>query len=291
MGFFMRHCWLPRNQLHVRAMQNATWKVNLQGTITVHTTRKLSRYCEYHSPDHLDTTYSRSPLCFLQSNYLKAFDPFIILTALPWFPLDFHFCAQLLGIKQREAPSLMLSICWNLLQELGGHFSRSSGKYVMYMTKQTLPIQSLVVQRTVFQRQQLDWWRLEASEAGERKSYWEGAQMYHWRDGSCDPRLPALSGTLRNKSRTHHGFCSHESACPRHSIESALSHLILAPAGIAASCSVWVKTTSHRYNLAASHLTPMLVTSCSPFQDYFAQQLARVIWGVKFWLGKNRGNL
>lgn len=109
MGFFMRHRWPPRNQLHIRAVQNATWKVNLEGAITVHTTRKRSLYGKYHSLDHLQATYSRSPLCFLQLNYPKVLN----LSPFSLYNPDFPLLLIALGLGQSESgPTRTRAGCW-----------------------------------------------------------------------------------------------------------------------------------------------------------------------------------
>lgn len=110
MGFFRRYCWPPKNQLCIRAVQSATWKVNLQGAITVHAARKQCPYHKCHSPYCLWSTYSRSPLCFFQSNHPRALDPFI-LTIWPWFPPALHFCSWLLDIGQSDR-GLTRTMAW-----------------------------------------------------------------------------------------------------------------------------------------------------------------------------------
>lgn len=140
----MRQSWPSRNQLHIRTVQPAAWKVNLQGAVTVHTARKQPLSCEYHCPDYLQATYSPSPLCFLPSNYSKASDLLTALSALPWFSLLLHFCSQLLGLGPNERaphknPGLILIICRNCPQEQ----VRSSGEAVMHLRELTPPTRSL----------------------------------------------------------------------------------------------------------------------------------------------------
>lgn len=206
MDFFVKHCWPPRHHLHFRAVQSAAWKVNLQGAITVHTTRKQSLYCEYHSPDickphsleALSTSFSWITPQSLRSFYLYYHSHYTV----PILPASSGSSLLLIVVRLRAKwegphrnPGLMLSICWNLLQKVGSHFSRSSAKWVIWMREQTPLTQSLVEHQTAFERQQLDRRKSEAYETGEKKSCCEGTHSYHWSDGNCDPWLP---GTVRN---------------------------------------------------------------------------------------------
>ena len=249
MGFFVRHCWPPRNQLHTRAAQNATWKVNLQGAKTVHTTRKQSLYGNTILPTickpHILDTVSAP----LQLNYPQAFNPFLILTVLSWLHPSFPLGRMVAGLQAKwegphRNPAWVVIICWNLPQELGSQFSRTSGKEVMYPREHPLP-PSPGGTKQVLREDNWNNGALKPLGQEQEKCYWRG---------------PVVS-LKQLDSRLSHEIYPHESPYPRHSIWSVLSHLLLVPAGMAAAGSVWITDTSHRYRLAASHIIP-----CFPFQ-------------------------
>lgn len=186
----MRHHWPPRNQLCIRAAQNATGKVNLQGAITAHTTGKWPLYCECHSPDHLQATNSRSPLCFLQLNYPKASDSLTFLTLRFSFPPGSSLSLILLGLGQHERGlTKTWAWCWVFAKMYSRHGAVSLAGHPTskWYTWEWTSHQSFLVHQIVFERQQLNPWRPEASEAGEKISYWEGPLLCHWRDENFDP--------------------------------------------------------------------------------------------------------
>lgn len=211
MGFFVRHCWPPRNQLHTRAAQNATWKVNLQGAKTVHATRKQSLYgntilptiCKPHILDTLSAP--------LQLNYPQAFNPFLILTVLSWLHPSFPLGHMVAGLQAKwegphRNPAWVVIICWNLPQELGSQFSRTSGKEVMYQREHPLP-PSPGGTKQVLREDNWNNGALKPLGQEQEKCYWRG---------------PVVS-LKQLDSRLSHEIYPHESPYPRHSIWSVLS--------------------------------------------------------------------
>lgn len=194
MGFFVRHRWPPRNQFCIRAVQNATWKVNLQGAITVHTW-KLSCYGGTILPDRLQAMSSGSPLHSLQLDFSQTFHPLISLTVLSWCHPSFPLLCMVAGFRTTwegppGTPSWMVLVPWNLPQELGSQFHRS-----LYLSD--LPT------RTGVERSHLVWWwSNKVSGARERKMLLRGSPIVFLSEGTGDPWLPRLGRTQGVTART-----------------------------------------------------------------------------------------
>lgn len=141
-------------------------------------------------------------------------------------------------------PAWIVIICWNLPQELSNQFSRTSGKEVMYLRQRPLPPSPRCTEQVL---------RGDNRNNGALKPLGQEREKCYWRG--------PLVSLKRLHSRLSHEIYPHESPYPRHSLWSVLSHPLPVPAGMAATGSVWITDTSHRYSLAASHIIP-----CFPFQ-------------------------
>lgn len=298
MGFFTGHCWPPRNQLRIRAVQGATWKVNLRGAITVHATRKQCLYYECHSPDSLWATYFRSLLYSLQSNHPRVLYPFISVTILPLRPPSSPLLLMFLGHRAKweeshENPGLIQNICWNLPQVLGSQLAghpASQRTESSHLTLGGAPGKERCLSM-VFQRQQVDRWKSEDSEARGRKTF--------ERQPCCVPEVMGIVtlGCQHNEehSGVKRGLVMHSTLTRLPTQGTVLDLLRLShfssQLALQQAALHGLQTPAHKYSLAESHFTPVPGAPCSLFQGFLAWQLVSVNCGVRLWSGGDRGNL
>ena len=196
-GLFCAALLTSRKPITHQGSTDATWKVNLQGAKTVHTTRKQSLYgstilptvCKPRILDTLSTP--------LRLNYPQAFNPFLILTVLSWPHPSFPLWLLVAGLQAKWEgphgnPAWIVIICWNLPQELGSQFSRALGKEVMRLREQPLPLSTRYSEQVLRgNNQMMEPWSLPGQEREK-----------------CYQRGPVVS-LKRMDSRLHHEVYPH----------------------------------------------------------------------------------